>query len=114
MTKVNLINKIEELKKKYLEYTNQLELCILEKCPYIVQVGALTISTNVEGEIIIHNTDYPTLFTQKAVDEILTLTYRKGDGNIIIPKVYSRNEWYRERLHEITRTLCLLESVAQQ
>lgn len=109
MGKVELTKTIEELKEKSRKYQHQVELRVLDNCPFIVQVGAMTITTGENGQITTQNSNYPTQFTQKAVDEILTMTFKKGNGDIVIPKVYTRFEWYQERLNELSNTLNILE-----
>lgn len=109
MEKAALNKTLEELREKSQNYQHQIELRILDKCPHIVQVGALTITTDENGKVINQNSNYPTQFTQKAVDEILTMTFKNGNGDVVIPKVYSRVEWYQERLNELTKTIKQLE-----
>lgn len=110
MGKAALNKTLEELREKSQNYQHQIELRILDKCPYIVQVGALTITTDENGKVINRNSNYPTQFTQKAVDKILTMTFKNGNGDVVIPKVYSRVEWYQERLNELTESIYLLET----
>lgn len=105
MEKVELNKTLEELREKAQKYQHQVELRVLDKCPFIVQVGALTITTDETGKVITHNSNYPTQFTQKAVDEILTMTFKNGNVDVVIPKVYSRVEWYKERLNELTEAI---------
>jgi len=110
MGKATLNKTLEELREKSQNYQHQIELRILDKCPYIVQVGALTITTDENGKVINQNSNYPTQFTQKAVEEILTMNFKNGNGDAVIPKVYTRVEWYQERLNELTESIYLLEA----
>ena len=100
---------IEELSERYKNYQHQVALKVLDNCPFIVQVGALTITTDETGKIITHNSNYPTQFTQKAVYEILTMTFKNGKGEKIEPIVFLRNDWYKERITIIKQTLELLK-----
>ena len=100
---------IEELSERYKNYQHQVELRTLDNSPFIVQLEALTITSDETGKIITHNSNYPTQFTQKAVDEILTMTFKNGNGDVVIPKVYSRVQWYEERLNDLTETIKQLE-----
>ena len=109
MEKATLNITIEKLSERYKNYQHQVELRVLDNCPFIVQVGALTITTDETGKVITHNSEYPTQFTQKAVDEILTMTFKNGNGEKIEPIVFLRNDWYKERIAIIKETLELLK-----
>jgi len=100
---------IDELKAKSEIYQHEVELKVLDNCPFIVEVGALTIETDETGNVITQNTNYPTQFTQKAVDEILSMNFMNGIGEKIIPRVYGRNEWYLTRLNDVNETIKLLK-----
>lgn len=92
---------IERLKKLAVEYTNILEMRILVDTPFIVEVGALTVTTDDNGIIKTHNTAYPTEFTDKAVKQIQECTFRDGSSQIIKPVVFRRKAWYRQQLESI-------------
>lgn len=109
MKNVNLNIALDKLIELAQDYENQIELQILEKCPFIVQVGGLTIATDETGKVVTQNANYPTQFSPKAVDEILEMTFRNGNGDVVKPKIYTRVEWYRERLNELTETIELLK-----
>lgn len=99
---------IEILKAKASFYQNEVELRTLDNCPFIVEVGVLTVGTDETGKVITQNTNHPTQFTQKAVDEILSLSFKNGNDDVVIPKVYSGREWYFQRLNEVNKSLELL------
>ncbi|MFA9391656.1 MAG: hypothetical protein ACERKD_17740 [Prolixibacteraceae bacterium] len=109
---VNMI--IEELKIKSENYQKEVEVRILGKCPFIIQIGALTITTDESGKVITHNTDTPTQFSKKAIDEILTMTFKDGNGVNLIPKVYSRVEWYNLQMNEVNIRIKLLEEISNR
>ena len=111
MDKEVLNNKIEELKSYAVLYENAITSNVIEKCSFIIEVGALTIGTDDTGEVITRNTNNPTQFSQKAVDEIMNICFKNGNGEKVLPKVYSRNEWYRSRLNMVKESLELLEKV---
>ncbi len=111
MDKEVLNNKIEELKSYAVLYENGITSNVIEKCSFIVEVGALTIGTDDTGKVITQNTNTPTQFSQKAVDEIRTMCFKSGNGEKVLPKVYSRNEWYQSRLDMVKESLELLEKV---
>jgi len=69
----------------------------------------LTITTDESNRVITQNSNYPTQFTQKAVDEILTMTFKNGNGEVIIPKVYPRVKWYEERMNDLAETITQFE-----
>lgn len=104
-----LNNKIKELKSYAVLYENEITSNMIEKCSFIVEVGALTIGTDDAGKVITQNTNTPTQFSKKAVDEIMTIGFKSGNGEKVLPKVYSRNEWYQIRLDMVNETLELLE-----
>lgn len=72
-------------------------------------MGALAVTTDENEKVITHNSAYPTQFTQKAVDEILTMTFTNGEGEKIEPIVFFRNDWYKQKLAIIKETLELLK-----
>ena len=106
-----LKNKIEELKSYAVLYEHGIKSNMIERCTFIVEVGALTIGTDDTGKVITHNTNTPTQFSQEAVDEIMTICFKNGSGDKILPKVYGRNEWYRSRLDMVNETLELLDKI---
>lgn len=110
MEKSKVKQTIEELKEQYQYIQQQFELKVLDKCPFIVEVGALTISTDETGRIITQNTNQPTQFSQKAVDEIMAMIFRNGNGEKIKPVVYGRNDWYGSRLKIVEESLELFGS----
>ena len=113
-TKMNtevLKNEIEKLKSYAVLYENAISLNVIEKCSFIVEVGALTIGTDETGKIITQNTNNPTQFSQKAVDEIMTMCFKNCNDEKVLLKVYGRNEWYRSRLDMVNESIDLLEKV---
>lgn len=111
MNKEVLKNKIEELKSYAVLYENGIKSNVIEKCSFIVEVGALTIGTDAIGKIITENTNTPTQFSREAVDEIMNICFKNGNGEKVLPKVYGRNEWYRNRLDMVNESLELLEKM---
>jgi len=101
---------IEELKAKVSFYQNEVELRTLDNCPFIVEVGALTVGTDDTGKVITQNINHPTQFTQTAVDEILAMSFQSENDEKIIPKIYGKTEWYRNRLVDISATIKLLQA----
>jgi len=113
-TKMNeevLKNEIEKLKSYAVLYEHGITSDIIERCNLIIEVGALTVGTDDTGKVITQNTNTPTQFSQEAVDEIMTICFKNGSGEKILPTVYGRNEWYRNRLNMVNETLELLEKM---
>jgi len=75
-------------------------------------VGALTVGIDHKGLIFPQNVLYPTQFTQKGVDEILTVKFWNAANEKVTPKVYSRVDWYRERLNDINESIILFDREA--
>lgn len=112
MDKEVLNKTLEELKMKAENYQRQIELRVLDNCPFILEVGALTIGLDEIGKVITQNTNYPTQFTQKAVDEILTMNFKNENEERVVPKVYGRTEWYSERLNDLKQSIKLLKPLS--
>jgi len=105
------MNKTEiakQLNERLQGYSSLLANDITEYASMIVEVGALTVGTEASGKIIPQNVLYPTQFSKSAVDVILSMSWKDGNGKRVIPKVFNRNEWYRERIKVIKETLLLL------
>ena len=111
MNKEVLENIIKKLKSNAVLYEHGITSNVIEKCSFIVEVGALTIGTGDIGKVITQNTNTPTQFSQEAVDEIMNMCFKNGNGERVLPKVYGRNEWYRSRLDMVNESLELLEKV---
>ncbi|MEI6434854.1 MAG: hypothetical protein WCP32_08425 [Bacteroidota bacterium] len=104
---------IEKLKNIASFYENEIELRIMDNCPFIVEVGALTVGTDETGKVIAQNAIHPIQFTQKAVDEIMVINWENENGEKVFPIVFSRNSWYRHKLKMVNETLELLEDSMQ-
>lgn len=111
MEKADFKKTLEELKQKMKMYKDHLETTVIENSPYIIQVGALTIGIDEARKVITCNSIFPTQFTRKAVDEILTMSFKDSNGLQVIPKVYSWFEWYSERLNELEETVIQLDTI---
>jgi len=103
---LNLENKLES-------YISTISTKILEYTPYIIEVGVLTVGTDNNGVVIVENANFPTQFSESAVKEILTMTFRNGNDEIIKPKVYGKIEWYRKEIESIENVLEQLKKLAQ-
>lgn len=112
MKKEYLNTIVPELMTVLQEYKNILELDIIEKCDTIIEVGALTVGTDESGKIIAQNVKYPSQFSKKATETIFAMTWINGNGQRILPKAYSRNQWYNEKTNQLKKTLDLLSPVS--
>jgi hypothetical protein len=101
----NIISHLEHCKKIY---TNAIENNAIEKCCYIVEVGALTAGSDEKGKVIAQNVLYPTQFSNVAVETILSMNWKDGNGRKITPIVFNRNDWYTQKIKIVQQTLSLL------
>jgi len=105
---------IEELKEIAKNYRHTLSVSIIEDTPFIVEVGAFTVSTDaIEGStqraITLSNTAYPEQFSHKALAVIKTCNFKNKHGAKVPIKIYSRGEWYTERLAATESLIKLME-----
>ena len=107
---MNVDDMIERMKTFVSDFEKVLSVSIIEEAPFIVEVGALTVTTNDEGVVQVHNTPHPTQFTQKAVNTIKEITFRDGRNKVIKPIVYGRTQWYSKQLEGVKSVLNALES----
>lgn len=105
MDKIEIRN---QLNNRLSAYSSCLEHDILEYASMIVEVGALTVGTEENGKVFAQNVLYPTQFSKSAVTEILSMSWKDGNGNEVIPKVFHKNEWYGEKIKTIQETLLLM------
>jgi len=111
MENSELTDALTHLKNCESTYSNATEINVLEQCCFIVEVGALTVTTDEYGNVITKNVEYPTQFTEEAVEKILLMNWCNGRGQRIFPVVYSRNDWYREKITAINETRDLLNDI---
>lgn len=79
-------------------------------CNNIIEYS-LTVGTDKNGKIIAKNVLYPMQFSKKAVEIILTMNWKNGDGSKIMPLVFHRNDWYGKQIQLIEQTLEMLQQV---
>lgn len=109
---MNIKDTITELEDRLKSYISEISIPILEYTPFIVEVGALTVGTDKNGVIIVENKNFPTQFSEKAVNEICSMTFRDVNNATIQPKVYGKQEWYSEKIKSIKFTLEELKKFA--
>jgi hypothetical protein len=97
-----LINKLQDVAKNF---DSEVELQVLDKCPFIIEVGFLTVTTNAKGVVTTSNTTNPGQFTNEAVKEILSMNWYNGINEKVVPVVYGRNEWYKKRLEQTEKSI---------
>lgn len=99
---------ITNLKRLRTNYEEQVLTGTIEKCNYIVEVGALTVNVELNGRISVKNVLYPAQFSERGVHKILKIKWQNGQGGNIEPRVFFKDKWYRERIKMINETLNLL------
>lgn len=109
MNSKELSETMNQLFESQKMFSNALENNILENCPFIVEVAALTVYSNENGIVYAQNVSCPMQFSQNGVDKILEMTWRNGNGEIVQPIVYGRNAWYGNRLKMVNETLELFQ-----
>ena len=107
MKNIEISETINQLLASQKMFSNAIENNILESCPFIVEVGALTVCTDENGVIETQNVVYPMQFSQSGIDAIIAMTWRNGKGEIVQPIVYGRNDWYKNKLEMINESVKL-------
>lgn len=93
-----LNNVSEELKREE-------EVVCLNRCNWVAEVGAYTISTNDKGEPKLIITDFPMCFSDKGKEEIKKMTFSHGDGSKAEVKFYKYREYLRKNKQELEETI---------
>jgi hypothetical protein len=104
---------IAELEERLKSYIVAIEFRSLEYTPFIVEVGALTVGTDDKGVVIVENKRYPMQFSEKAVKQICSMTFRNCKDEIVQPKVYGKHEWYNEQIERLKMAIGELKKVVQ-
>jgi hypothetical protein len=97
-----------QLNERIQKYSSAIENNIIDYASLIVEVGALTVGTDDSGKVIAQNVLNPTQFSKNAVETILSMNWQDGNGRIITPIVFQRNDWYGEKIKIVQQTLSLL------
>jgi hypothetical protein len=108
---MNLEEIVQELEKRLKSYNSEISFALLEPTPYIIEVGALTVSTDINGVVILENRQFPVQFSQCAVNTVLSMTFRNKNNEILKPKVYYRYQWYKEQIEQLKATLIELKKM---
>ncbi|MDR3236567.1 MAG: hypothetical protein LBT48_07605 [Prevotellaceae bacterium] len=108
---MNIKETIKELEQRLKDYIDAISIRSLEYTPFIVEVGALTVGTDDKGVVIVENKRFPMQFSEKAVKEICSMTFRNCNDEIIPPKVYSKHEWYSAQIERLNMTIGEFEKV---
>jgi hypothetical protein len=104
--------KIQELEDRLKDYISTISIRSLEYTPFIVEVGALTVGTDENGVVITENKCFPMQFSEKAVKEICSMTFKDCFDNVVQPKVFSKHEWYSEQIERIQMAINELKKAA--
>ena len=62
---MNIAETIKELEERLNAYLSEISIEMLEYTPYILEVGALTVGTDVNGVVVLQNKNFPTQFSEK-------------------------------------------------
>ena len=108
---MDIKTKIIELEEVLETYIHEISIPILEYATFIVEVGALTVGTDKNGVVTIENKHFPTQFSKNAVNNILSITFRNCNDEVITPKVYGKNEWYSEKIKNLKITIKELKTI---
>ena len=100
---------IKQLNERVDEYSKAIETNCIEYASFIVEVGALTVTTDAKGQLVPQNVLYPTQFSETAVEEIKNLNWIDGNNRTITPKTFLGKHWYRNKIEELKETLKLLQ-----
>lgn len=103
---------IKELEERLKVYISTISIRSLEYTSFIVEVGALTVGTDDKGIVITENKRYPMQFSEKAVKEICSMTFKDCFDNVVQPKVFSKHEWYNEQIERIQMTINEIKKAA--
>ena len=103
---------IRELEERLKSYISEISIQMLEYTPFIVEVGALTVGTDNNGVIIVENKNFPTQFSESAVNTICSMVFRNGNDEMVQPKVYGKYEWYSEQIERLKMTIDELKKAA--
>ena len=96
---------IADFKRLRTNYEEQVLPAIIEKCNYLVEVGALTVGTELNVRITAQNVLYPAQFSESGITKILNLNWHNSQGENIKPIIFPKNKWYRERINMLNETL---------
>jgi hypothetical protein len=102
---------MSELEFRLQSYLSEIRYSCIENTPYIIEVGALTVGTDEKGKIITQNKLFPTQFSEKGVKTISSMTFKNCNNEIVIPKIYNKQEWYCEKIEYIEMTLNELKNL---
>lgn len=108
---MNIKEKIQELEQRLNDYVQIISIQSLERTPFIVEVGALNVGIDDKGVVILQNKNYPTQFSEKAVNIICSITFKDCNNKLVEPKVYVKYDWYSKQTENIRFTLSELKKL---
>ncbi len=101
------ITKFQEEKNICIKH---LQSNTIERCNYIVEVGAYTVSTDKYGKTKLCNISEPSQFSKDAVNQILNLKFVNQNGEKIKPNVFTSSKWYQEKLAALEQVIDYLKN----
>jgi hypothetical protein len=99
------------MEQRLKSYIDAISIHSLEYTPFIVEVGALTVGTDENGIVIVQNKNFPTQFSEKAVKEICSMTFRNCNDEVVSPKVYGKHEWYSAQIDRLKMAIGELKKI---
>ena len=109
MENIQNIELIAQLQQRANAYERILDAQILEHCNWIVQVLAMTLTTNERREVVPQLTAYPTQFSEESVAILLGITFYNGKDEVVKPEVFKVKEWYSKRLIQLNKVIEILK-----
>jgi hypothetical protein len=100
---------IAQLQERANAYERILDTQILEHCNCIVQVGAMTLTTNERREVVPQLTAYPTQFSEESVTVIMGITFYNGQDEVVKAEVFKVKDWYSKRLIQLNEAIEILK-----
>lgn len=112
MDKLQKTELIAKLSCRAEEYERILDTRILEHCNCIVQVGAMTLTTNERREVVPQLTAFPTQFSEESVAIIMGITFYNGKDEVVKAEVFKAREWYKKELISLNDVIGQLLEIA--
>ncbi len=103
---------IAKLQQRANAYERILDTQILEHCNCIVQVGAMTLTTNERREVVPQLTAFPTQFSEESMAIIMGITFHNGKDEVVKAEVFKVREWYRKELISLKDVIGQLLEIA--
>jgi hypothetical protein len=107
----SLAETVRDLEARAAEYEQLLQVCILERCNLIVQVGPLTLTTNERNEVVPQLARFPTQFSEEGVRTIKGMTFYNGKDEKVKAEVFGVREWYGKEVKRLMAAISLMRNL---